>query len=188
MRLSLGSIRGNRHFLEQGIRLLDQIPLELYRSPTRSGWASVGTQFRHVLDHYRAFIAGWESGRVDYDARQRDRMIESDPAEAILQARATISALDQIDVENANHPIAVQMDSGGDQRMPDWRPSTVGRELQFLVSHTIHHYALIKLLLEDVGIDPGSEFGVAPSSLPSRTVPALERPSRLTERATAVKG
>jgi uncharacterized damage-inducible protein DinB len=182
MRLSLGSIRGNRHFLEQGIRLLDQIPLELYRTPTRSGWASVGTQFRHVLDHYRAFVTGWESGRVDYDARQRDRMIETDPREATLQARGTIAALEQIHVEDANHALAVQMDSGGDQRVPDWRPSTVGRELQFLVSHTIHHYALIKLLLADVGIDPGPDFGVAPSSLAFRTAPVLERPSRLLER------
>jgi hypothetical protein len=33
------------------------------------------------------------------------------------------------------------------------------------VSHTVHHYALVKLLLEDAGVDAGAEFGVAPSSL-----------------------
>ena len=165
MRLSLAAIRGNRHFLEQGIELLDRLPPSLYRSPVRAGWASVGSQFRHVLDHYRAFIDGREEGRVDYDARQRDRRIETDPAEAAAQARAMVIQLERIHVEDANHAIAVHMDSGGDQRMPDWRPSTIGRELQFLVSHTVHHYALIKLLLEDVGIEAGAEFGVAPSSL-----------------------
>jgi uncharacterized damage-inducible protein DinB len=165
MRLSLASIRGNRHLLEQGIELLERLTLEVYQSPTRPGWASVGSQFRHVLDHYRAFLVGWPAGRIDYDARQRERLVETDPVEAAIQARETMAELERIHVEDANRPVAVQMDSGGDQRLPDWRPSTIGRELQFLVSHTVHHYALIKLLLEDVGIHAGAEFGVAPSSL-----------------------
>lgn len=165
MRLSLAAIRGNRHFLEQGIELLDHLTTEIYRTPIRTGWAPVGSQFRHVLDHYRAFIDGRESGRVDYDARQRNPGIETDPAEARAEARMMMIELDRIHVEDANRPITVQMDPGGDQRVPDWRPSTIGRELQFLVSHTVHHYALIKLLLEDVGVYAGAEFGVAPSSL-----------------------
>ncbi len=165
MRLSLASIRGNHHFLEQGIELLERLSPEVYGTPIRPGWAAVGSQFRHVLDHYRAFLLGSASGRIDYDARQRERLVETDPREAVTQAREFIATLERIHVEDANRPVAVQMDSGGDQRVPDWRPSTIGRELQFLVSHTVHHYALIKLLLEDVGIDAGADFGVAPSSL-----------------------
>jgi uncharacterized damage-inducible protein DinB len=165
MRLSRSSIRGNRHFLEQGIELLERLTPEVYRTPTRPGWAAVGSQFRHVLDHYRAFLLGRSAGRVDYDARQRDRRIETDPREAATQARRILTDLELIQVEDGNRAVAVQMDTGSDQQVPDWRPSTIGRELQFLVSHTVHHYALIRLLLEDVGIDAGADFGVAPSSL-----------------------
>jgi uncharacterized damage-inducible protein DinB len=165
MRLSLAAIRGNIHFLEQGIELLGRLTPELYATPARPGWAPVGSQFRHVLDHYRSFIDGRESGRVDYDARQRDRQIETDPAEAARQARSMMVELERIHVEDANRALAVQMDTGGGQRMPDWKPSSIGRELQFLVSHTVHHYAVIKLLLEDVGVSAGADFGVAPSSL-----------------------
>jgi hypothetical protein len=165
MRLSLSSIRGNCHFLEQGIELLGRLSPEVYRTPTRPGWAAVGSQFRHVLDHYQAFLLGRSAGRVDYDARQRDRRIETDPKEAAVLARQMVAGLELIHVEDGNRALAIQMDTGGDQRVPDWRPSTIGRELQFLVSHTVHHYALIKLLLEDVGIDAGADFGVAPSSL-----------------------
>jgi hypothetical protein len=43
--------------------------------------------------------------------------------------------------------------------------STVARELQFLLSHTVHHYALIALILRLQGFEPGEEFGVAPSTL-----------------------
>jgi len=35
----------------------------------------------------------------------------------------------------------------------------------FLLSHTVHHYALISVALKLQGIDPGEEFGIAPSTL-----------------------
>lgn len=165
MRMSLAAVRGNRHFLEQGLELLRRLPAEIYRNPVRPGWAPVGSQFRHVLDHYRAFAEGWVLGRVDYDARQRNAEVEANPAVAMAQAVEMIEALERIHVEDANRPLAVQMDSGGDQQLPDWRPSTIGRELQFLVSHTVHHYALIKLLLEDAGLAIAPAFGTAPSTL-----------------------
>jgi len=46
-----------------------------------------------------------------------------------------------------------------------WSESTVKRELQYLQAHTIHHYALIALILRIQGITPHDEFGVAPSTL-----------------------
>jgi hypothetical protein len=46
-----------------------------------------------------------------------------------------------------------------------WCRSTVARELQFLLSHTIHHYALIALVLRLQGFTTGEEFGVNPSTL-----------------------
>ena len=50
----------------------------------------------------------------------------------------------------------------------DWTASTVGRELAYLLSHTIHHYALIRLLAYDHGVRLDAEFGVAPSTLKHR--------------------
>ena len=52
---------------------------------------------------------------------------------------------------------------GGEEQQ--WSRSTLRRELQFLLSHTIHHFALIGLLLSFHGVEPGEEFGVAPSTL-----------------------
>ena len=46
-----------------------------------------------------------------------------------------------------------------------WSRSSVLRELDFLRSHTVHHYSLIAMLLRLHEIDPGAEFGVAPSTL-----------------------
>jgi hypothetical protein len=58
----------------------------------------------------------------------------------------------------------------------DWSQSSLKRELQFLVSHTVHHYALIKELLRRTGFDAGTEFGVAPSTIAAaRRDPACAR-------------
>jgi uncharacterized damage-inducible protein DinB len=165
MRLSLSAVRGNRHFLEQGLRLLERLSPEHYATPSRPGWTPVGSQFRHILDHYRSFLRGWAEGRVNYDARDRDPRVETDPAEAVRVSRLIIERLELIHVEDGDRILMVQMDCGGNDGVPDWRPSSVGRELQFLVSHTVHHYALIRLLLLDQGIEAGTDFGTAPSTL-----------------------
>ena len=165
MHLSLSAVRGNCHYLEQGLRLLERIAPENYSTPTRPGWAPLGSQFRHILDHYRSFLMGWVEGRVNYDARDRDRQVETDLAEAVRVARWTIERLQRIHVEDGDRIVMVQMDCGGNDGVPDWRPSSVGRELQFLVSHTVHHYALIRMLLEDLGVEAGADFGTAPSTL-----------------------
>lgn len=159
------ALRANCHLLRQGAELFLRIPAEAYARSGRAGWAPVGAQFRHVLDHYQTFLAGAAGGAVDYDARHRDPLIERDPAEAAELASRLADRLEALELGDGNRPMAVQMQTGGEDGVPDWRASSVGRELQFLVSHTVHHYALIKLLLEDHGIYAGEEFGVAPSTL-----------------------
>jgi hypothetical protein len=42
--------------------------------------------------------------------------------------------------------------------------STLGRELAFVASHTIHHFAIVALLLRDMGIGVPARFGYAPST------------------------
>ena len=48
---------------------------------------------------------------------------------------------------------------------PTWSATSVVRELQFLASHTVHHYAVIAAMLRPQGVEPGDDFGVAPSTL-----------------------
>ena len=63
--------------------------------------------------------------------------------------------------------LKVKMDHGG----PDipWSQSSAPRELQFLISHTVHHFALIKVALRDGPRSVGDDFGVAPSTLSYRS-------------------
>jgi hypothetical protein len=136
---------------------------EIYRTAQR-GWAPVGAQYRHVLEHYEAFLRGVPDGRVNYDERPRDQMIEASRSRALAATQECLAALERLS-GGSDGPLMVQMDVGGGPEAPDWRASSVGRELQFLLSHTVHHYALIKLLLADAGPCLDTEFGVAPSTL-----------------------
>lgn len=160
---TLPAAQGNHLLLLQGLEVLETLPRDAYGLPVR-GHSPVGAQFRHVLEHYEAFFAGLPAGRVDYDARPRDASLESDPMAAARAARQWCTALLDLSPAQGDAPLLVQTDSGAGPDVPDWRASTVGRELQFLASHTTHHFALIALLLEFQGWGTPPGFGVAPST------------------------
>ena len=63
-------------------------------------------------------------------------------------------------------------DPGGCDAEQRWIVSTISRELQYLASHTVHHYALIALHLRDAGFTTDPDFGVAPSTLKHREAQA----------------
>lgn len=161
------SVAGNLLFLQQGIDLLERINDRLYSS-SYSGWSPVGAQYRHVVEHYLSLLDGLDSGAIDYDLRARDATLESSREAALAATRAARDAVRTL--ENLDRPLRIHMDSGGTG--PDWRASSLGRELQFLSSHTVHHFALIRLLLLGLGHETEPDFGVAPSTI------ARERASR----------
>ena len=138
--------------------------------PRRS---SVGAHLRHVIDCYRCFLRGYEEGRIDYDGRQRDPGIECD-------REVAARALDQLDKGfgslpvDLERPLQVRVDAAAWGTSLHWQHSTLGRELQFLVSHTVHHFALIALLLRQQGFEPDADFGIAPSTLEHRAEDAGE--------------
>jgi hypothetical protein len=63
-------------------------------------------------------------------------------------------------------PVLVRLEDCEDERSSlTWSQSSVTRELQALLSHTVHHYALIALMLQLNGFEVPEELGVAPSTL-----------------------
>jgi uncharacterized damage-inducible protein DinB len=160
-------IHDNILFLRQGIDLLGQIDDDMYLKAVAPYAASgVGKHIRHNLDHYEMFLAGLPAGDIDYDGRQRDPQIETDRRYAIQKMLSIISRLEKLEAKNLNRSVSVKMNEGRETQEASSRSqSTVWRELQFLVSHTVHHYALIAMILKLHGFDCSKDFGVAPSTL-----------------------
>ncbi len=155
-------LAGNLALLHQGLSLLQRIGAESYRTalPDRS---SVGAQYRHLLDHYRALVDGVPAGLVDYDARRRSLEVETDHRAAATDTRDLIDRMATLAHVALETPLAV-VASPTAAHAGEPQPSSLGRELLFLVSHTVHHYAIIRLLLDNPeAVDQA--FGVAPSTL-----------------------
>lgn len=160
-------IHENILFLRQGIDMLQQVDDEMYAKTVAPYFSSgVGKHIRHNLDHYEMFLLGLAGSAIDYDGRQRDARIETERLYAIERMSTIIVRLEALATQNLDRSIFVKMnDADGKNRSPQWSQSTVGRELQFLLSHTVHHYALIAVILKIQGFDCHPDFGVAPSTL-----------------------
>lgn len=153
----------NVHYLRQGIDLIRQL------EPAR--YVAVGPHFRHCLDFYRCFLASVETSHIDYSCRDRDPKVESDPSFAAATFEEVCDRLTGLDEAFLDQAIRVRVERSEDgalaeEESPDSCGSTPMRELQFLVSHTVHHYAIIKLHLQLNGMDVEDlkDFGVAPST------------------------
>ncbi|MEM7395560.1 MAG: hypothetical protein AAF492_24785, partial [Verrucomicrobiota bacterium] len=125
--------------------------------------SGVGGHIRHDLEHYSNFLAGLGAGRIDYEARKRDLRVEQNRAFAIERIDETIEQLQQIPADEGTRSLEVKMERGGQEA--EWATSTVSRELDFLLSHTVHHFGLVAMILKVQGFLPKEHFGVAPSTV-----------------------
>jgi hypothetical protein len=154
--------------VETGIRLLQQAELLLGRIddqeyagvPPAIAPHRVGGHLRHILEFYECFLDGVAQGFVDYDARRRDMAVEKDRWRALVKIRAVIDRLRSARFEDDDALVRVRMEDGDSVLR-----SSIGRELQVLASHTVHHFALMALVLRMVGVAVESDFGMAPSTL-----------------------
>lgn len=159
------NIRENIKALQQGERLLGQLSDAAYNHPVQQVFQStVGTHIRHNIDHYACFLSGLESGRIDYAARQRDRRVEQDRLYAITEMSNLRMRLERVTEVWNGLRLQVVTDVG-----PGHASTSIKRELEFLLSHTTHHYALMAIICRLQGIDVESDFGIAPSTLRHRT-------------------
>jgi uncharacterized damage-inducible protein DinB len=156
-------IDDNIETLKRGIELIARLDDRLYAQPNRElSPSGVGAHFRHCIDFYHNFLTGVESGRINYDLRERDERLEQNRLFAIAAFNAIIVDLSRLLAIKDDRVVEALLEGSSDS---DWSVSSLKRELQFLLSHTIHHYALITLVLRSQGFDPGAEFGLAPSTL-----------------------
>lgn len=157
-------LRANCELLQQGIQLLSCHDERTFSATDPVSYGSgIGAHFRHVLDHYRSFLEGFSVGLIDYDNRERDTAEEKELSVALDSLSSLSKRME-----------AAEVDLGGMVRVKVCAStegedlhsiSSYGRELQFLVSHTVHHYALIAIASRMQGIFPEDRFGVAPSTL-----------------------
>lgn len=121
---------------------------------------SVGEHVRHNLNFVGAVLSGARLGRIDYANRVRDVRVETDRGHAAGRFAGVIRELSRMRTGDAGKEVFVasELDASVVHR------SSLGRELEFAHSHTVHHHAMIAENLRAMGIEMDAAFGVAPST------------------------
>jgi uncharacterized damage-inducible protein DinB len=144
--------------------VIDSISVETYRR-TRDDRVSgsVGAHVRHVLDHVTALLEPASEGLVDYDSRRRQTLVEIHQPTAIAELRRLAFVLCLLRDADELRACRLSAVVSADGRRFE-TPTLFGRELVFVLSHTVHHQAIIALLLATEGRRTPARFGLAPST------------------------
>lgn len=152
--------------LRQGLSLLSRLSDEEYSQIAREPFhASVGGHYRHVLEHFQCLIEGLPQGVVNYDARRRNPRIENEIGFASVSTQEIIDVLRGWTWGILQQPCKTVSSVGYQSNAPATIDSNAGRELAYCAAHAVHHFAIIRLLCNEVDIEVPKQFGYAPSTL-----------------------
>ena len=156
-------VSSNKLLLDQAISLVRSHSREDYIQPCDKVFSSsIGQHIRHCVEHYEEFLsAAGELRELDYEKRPRDMKVETDPDEAVKRLERIGDALISTITECRE---IIVWDNG----VTAPASSSLSRELQFLLSHTVHHFALISVIASIRGLCVPRDFGIAPSTLKYR--------------------
>jgi len=152
--------------LNQGETLLEAVDNDQYVRKLPAAFnASIGGHYRHCLDHFRSLLDSAAAGDLNYDHRERGTLIEGDRFAALNATRALREGYAQLAEGCLHRPLAVTCKTSYAESGSQVSPSTVGREIMYVVAHAVHHYALIGIMGGLMGLKIPAGFGVAPSTL-----------------------
>ncbi len=154
--------------LEQLRDVITLLPTSMYLAkPAARVSGSVGEHVRHCLDHVSALVSAMAGDELSYDSRLRGTTVETDPTTAIKAIERLFVRLDRLSGAALDRSVSLGTLIHPSGPALNVR-TTVARELAFVIQHTIHHCALIAVLLEWQGWRVPHGFGVAPSSIRAR--------------------
>ena len=151
--------------LKQLKEMLQLISAEQYmQKPEILSGSSIGQHIRHILEFYLLLVSGSFSGAISYDKRQRDNRIEESPQFAIETIDRLLPGIDTLEEQ---FMVKFEGDFTTDGTADNFIQSSVGRELAYCIEHSIHHQAIIKAGLIELGLKSlvDDNFGVAYSTI-----------------------
>jgi hypothetical protein len=124
--------------------------------------ARIGAHIRHVHDHFKAVLNGLETGTVDYNKRNRESVAETNITLSKVEHQTLLAQMSNAVLAHPGLFIISEIDCFISENTE--LPSSIEREMLYLINHTIHHVAIIKQILQHHGIETPGYLGVAPST------------------------
>lgn len=160
-------VESAKHTLTQLSTFLEQIHSSEYQQafPLLSD-STIGMHVRHVVEFYQCLLKGYLDGQINYDARERSLLQESNIA---YTQRCIENVQQELDRLHENKSLALYTSQNVDSSYLIIE-SSLFRELSYVIEHTIHHLAIIKMAciayLPSIQLD--ADFGVAYSTIKYR--------------------
>jgi hypothetical protein len=166
--------------LSHGEALLELLDDAVYTRKVPVGFnSSIGGHYRHCLDHFQGLLDCLQTGDLDYDRRERGTLVENDRFAALNATRGLREAYERVPVDCLDRALEVTCKTSYAECGSQSAPSTVGREVMYVVAHAVHHFALIGIMGRLMGLEMPAGFGVAPSTLKHQTDSAAADVRRL---------
>jgi hypothetical protein len=124
-----------------------------------------GSHLRHIIEHYEALVFPGTAQVVDYDKRPRDRELEVNPTLAKSRLNTLQDALRGWHQRTLDEPVRVLGQGGSTGEFDFAVSSSIGRELVFVASHAVHHFALLLTYCQQHRMPVPAHFGKAPATV-----------------------
>lgn len=152
--------------LAQGEELLRALSVENYTRRVPMAFnARIGGHYRHCLDHFTSLLRALDADEVDYDHRERDVRIESQPDFALTLTLKMRAQLERLPLGALDTSVRARCEVSYAHGHSPVTRSTFGREMVYAIAHAIHHYALISVMARLMDAKLPERFGVAPSTV-----------------------
>ena len=139
--------------------LLNQISEDDYSKPIEYlSNASIGEHTRHIIELFQCAINSYEVGELNYDNRNRNILIQTNPFFAIEKIDEICNIIEKenkdLILENVFFDVVSRINTN------------YFREVIYNLEHCIHHQALIKVaVFQFEYLSVNENFGVAPSTI-----------------------
>lgn len=120
---------------------------------------TIGKHVRHIVEFFQCLLIADDV--VCFDNRKREVLIENSTIYTLDRIKSIKQKIEYLDF---NQPIILRQLIADDVIEVQ---STIGRELIYCIDHSIHHFAIIKMVLRSdfPYISISEDFGIAYSTL-----------------------
>ena len=158
-----------RHILDMFRALTDKIADGQFGKST----ADESQMLEENVRSLSSFVSSEESGVdcIDYDYRRRGHCVESQRSVALDELRDILKVMHSLranhskDLIKADQPLEIKTEVTLNSTHSIFLTSTVLRELIFVSSHAVHHYAVITIIAKLQGIRLVDHMGMAPATV-----------------------
>lgn len=136
-----------------------------YRRPLEIlSYSTIGEHTRHIIEFYQCLLRQCVQGTVNYDLREREKLIQED---SMVANGAISEIMESLPSSNISQQLLLEICYDEEEGVTSMVKTSMERELVYNLEHVIHHLAIIKIGLSVVApeLKLPEGFGVAPSTI-----------------------